>query len=70
MALPNHMTLKLYVIKECWTNKIDCLEFSQLILYICSQYSAEVATVIQFGKSTKRVLDSNMIGQYGNGLKS
>ncbi|XP_033627385.1 ATPase MORC2-like [Asterias rubens] len=31
---------------------------------------AEVATVIQFGKSTKRVLDSNMIGQYGNGLKS
>ncbi|XP_046840799.1 ATPase MORC2-like isoform X2 [Xenia sp. Carnegie-2017] len=30
----------------------------------------EVANVIQFGRSTKRVMDSKMIGQYGNGLKS
>ncbi|XP_028400511.1 ATPase MORC2-like [Dendronephthya gigantea] len=30
----------------------------------------EVSNVIQFGRSTKRVMDSKMIGQYGNGLKS
>ncbi|XP_078600195.1 ATPase MORC2-like isoform X2 [Branchiostoma floridae x Branchiostoma japonicum] len=30
----------------------------------------EAASVIQFGKSSKRAVDSQMIGQYGNGLKS
>ncbi|XP_070572349.1 ATPase MORC2A-like isoform X2 [Ptychodera flava] len=30
----------------------------------------EAASIITFGKSSKRALDSSMIGQYGNGLKS
>ncbi|XP_077995553.1 ATPase MORC2A-like [Glandiceps talaboti] len=30
----------------------------------------EAASIITFGKSSKRALDSLMIGQYGNGLKS
>jgi hypothetical protein len=31
----------------------------------------EVSKIIQFGSSYKRgLLDSNLIGQYGNGLKS
>lgn len=30
----------------------------------------EAADIITFGKSTKRSVDSQMIGQYGNGLKS
>ncbi|XP_031557444.1 ATPase MORC2-like [Actinia tenebrosa] len=30
----------------------------------------EVANVIKFGRSDKRIIDKNMIGQYGNGLKS
>ena len=32
--------------------------------------AAEVANVVQFGRSIKRTVDSKMIGQYGNGLKS
>lgn len=32
--------------------------------------AAEVANVVQFGRSVKRTVDSRMIGQYGNGLKS
>lgn len=31
---------------------------------------SEVANVVQFGRSVKRTVDSRMIGQYGNGLKS
>lgn len=31
---------------------------------------SEVGNVIQFGRSVKRTVDSRMIGQYGNGLKS
>ncbi|XP_078361220.1 ATPase MORC2A-like [Oculina patagonica] len=31
---------------------------------------SEVANVVQFGRSVKRSVDSRMIGQYGNGLKS
>ncbi|KAK3751817.1 hypothetical protein QZH41_013271, partial [Actinostola sp. cb2023] len=30
----------------------------------------QVANVIKFGRSDKRIIDKNMIGQYGNGLKS
>ena len=36
--------------------------------WIC--LAAEVANVVQFGRSVKRTVDSRMIGQYGNGLKS
>ena len=32
--------------------------------------SEETADIITFGKSGKRTLDSQMIGMYGNGLKS
>ncbi|KAG1652626.1 MORC family CW-type zinc finger protein 2 [Nymphon striatum] len=31
---------------------------------------AEANNIITFGRSNKRVMDSTMIGQYGNGLKS
>lgn len=31
---------------------------------------SEVANVVQFGRSVKRTVDSRLIGQYGNGLKS
>lgn len=31
---------------------------------------SEVANIVQFGRSVKRAVDSRMIGQYGNGLKS
>ena len=30
----------------------------------------EASDIITFGKSTKKSLDSHMIGKYGNGLKS
>ena len=33
-------------------------------------FAAEVANVVQFGRSVKRTVDSRLIGQYGNGLKS
>ena len=29
----------------------------------------DTASIIQFGRSSKRLLDGNLIGQYGNGLK-
>ena len=32
--------------------------------------SDEAGDIITFGKSTKKALDSHMIGKYGNGLKS
>ncbi|KAJ7387408.1 ATPase morc2 [Desmophyllum pertusum] len=35
-----------------------------------ASFAAEVANVVQFGRSVKRTVDSRMIGQYGNGLKS
>merc|ERR1719494_1563156 len=31
---------------------------------------SEVSHIIQFGRSAKRAVDSKLIGQYGNGLKS
>ena len=33
-------------------------------------YLGEAADIIKFGNSSKRAADSNLIGQYGNGLKS
>jgi len=35
-----------------------------------AHFVAEVGNVVQFGRSIKRTVDSKMIGQYGNGLKS
>ncbi|CAF1131939.1 unnamed protein product [Didymodactylos carnosus] len=36
----------------------------------CGMHYEDVFNVIVFGKSNKRNIDSNQIGQYGNGLKS
>ncbi len=33
-------------------------------------FQEEVTDVVEFGKSLKKSVDSNLIGQYGNGLKS
>ncbi|XP_022096324.1 MORC family CW-type zinc finger protein 2-like isoform X2 [Acanthaster planci] len=58
---------------DVFTDKNETLRGGYMLCFLddgSGMDPAEVGTVIQFGKSTKRVMDSNMIGQYGNGLKS
>ena len=45
--------------------------YMQFYLYaflLC--FSDEAADIIKFGNSSKRAAETNLIGQYGNGLKS
>ena len=44
------------------SNLITCVRLFDII--------GESADIITFGKSTKKQVDSTMIGMYGNGLKS
>ncbi|XP_038055650.1 ATPase MORC2-like isoform X2 [Patiria miniata] len=58
---------------DVFTEKDETLRGGYMLCFLddgTGMDPAEVATVIQFGKSTKRMMESNMIGQYGNGLKS
>jgi len=41
-----------------------------LFAYISAIVVDEAFDIITFGKSTKKTLDSQLIGMYGNGLKS
>ena len=47
-----------------------CKAVSVIRLYVRAFVEDEAFDIITFGKSTKKSLDSQLIGMYGNGLKS
>lgn len=62
-------------VRYSWSKSYTCLTKMQIFIFILIIYNVgmdpqEVANIVQFGRSSKRLSSENMIGQYGNGLKS
>ena len=58
MSWQHHMTLL--------SMKMICI----VVIVFCLLATGEAYDIITFGKSTKKSTDSQLIGMYGNGLKS
>ena len=74
VCLANKEGLRNYLPRSYCTKEILCVaQFDSLFkesFVTRVFFTAEVGNVVQFGRSVKRSIDSKMIGQYGNGLKS
>jgi len=59
-----------YILRYFQSAKFFCNNGLSVINYLAVLISEEASDIITFGKSMKKSMESQLIGMYGNGLKS